>query len=167
MPPKGESPPTVSQPTHIWSDSSGREAQENVAKRSTEPKGGIMLDPNLQALLSKQAYVQALEETGRDFTPGYNSQTELLYKSLYERWVEEGVTLVDEGLDDDDHFSLLDIMKHLVEHQGTNPYLTKDARMSTQVFKKSYSQLEDFLTVRKKFGADNVFHSLQSKRLGI
>ena len=50
MPPKGESPPTVSQPTHIWSDSSGREAQENVAKRSTEPKGGIMLDPNLQAL---------------------------------------------------------------------------------------------------------------------
>ena len=93
-----------------------------------------MLDPNLQALLSKQAYVQALEETGRNFTPGYNSQTELLYKSLYERWVEEGVTLVDEGLDDDDHFSLLDIMKHLVEHQGTNPYLTKDARCSISDF---------------------------------
>ncbi len=79
----------------------------------------------------------------------------------------EGYTLaldfkVDAGL-----FELLDELDNIVLAYGGRVYLTKDARMSTQVFKKSYSQLEDFLTVRKKFGADNVFHSLQSKRLGI
>lgn len=64
-------------------------------------------------------------------------------------------------------FPLLNELDRVVLDYGGRLYLTKDARMSETTFKKSYANWEKFMTVRTKHGADKVFNSLQSKRLGI
>lgn len=51
--------------------------------------------------------------------------------------------------------------------QGGRIYLAKDARMSEATFKASYPQWEAFMTVRRRYGAHQCIHSLQSTRLGL
>ena len=65
---------------------------------------------------------------------------------------------------------VLDLLKkldNLVLDFGGRIYLAKDACMSEQTFKRSYPKWQEFLDVRQQVGADKVFHSLQSRRLGI
>jgi hypothetical protein len=65
---------------------------------------------------------------------------------------------------------VLDLLKKLdklVLDFGGRIYLAKDACMSEQTFKRSYPKWQKFMDVRQQVGADKVFHSLQSQRLGI
>jgi decaprenylphospho-beta-D-ribofuranose 2-oxidase len=50
---------------------------------------------------------------------------------------------------------------------GGRLYLSKDARMSEEMFKCTYEKWLEFAGIRKKYGADKLVHSLQSKRLGL
>ena len=79
----------------------------------------------------------------------------------------EGYTLALDFKLNDKLFSLLDRLDLIVRKYEGRLYLSKDVRMSEGMFKESYSQWEEFQAVRKKFGADELYHSLQSKRIGL
>jgi len=64
-------------------------------------------------------------------------------------------------------FELLDQLDQIVLRYGGRIYLTKDVRVSKETFEKGYPLIEKFRAFRKKIGAENVFQSLQSKRVGI
>ncbi len=79
----------------------------------------------------------------------------------------EGYTLaldfkIDQGL-----FPFLAELDHIVLDYGGRLYLSKDVRMSESTFKRGYPQWEAFQEVRHRYGADRVFRSLQSDRLGL
>ena len=85
----------------------------------------------------------------------------------YLSFPKEGLTLsldfkLDRGL-----FSLLDELDGMVLDYGGRIYLAKDARMSEDVFKKGYPEWEQFMEVRASLGADKIFNSVQSERLGL
>jgi len=85
----------------------------------------------------------------------------------YLSFPEEGYTL---ALDFKMDNTLLDFLKTLddiVLHYGGKLYLTKDARMSEQMFKQSYPQWQEFHKIRHQYNAHQVFNSLQSMRLGL
>lgn len=63
--------------------------------------------------------------------------------------------------------SLLERLDLIVRKYKGRLYLTKDVRMSEQTFKEGYSQWEEFQAVRKHYGANRSYNSLQSKRLGL
>lgn len=79
----------------------------------------------------------------------------------------EGYTLALDFKIDDKLFSFLDELDRIVLDYGGRLYLTKDVRMSEATFKQSYPNWEQFQAVRHQYGADQHFHSLQSKRLGL
>jgi decaprenylphospho-beta-D-ribofuranose 2-oxidase len=62
---------------------------------------------------------------------------------------------------------LLDALDDIVADVGGRVYLTKDARMSAAMFKKTYPNWEKFEALREKFGAVGRFSSTQSRRLGL
>jgi len=64
-------------------------------------------------------------------------------------------------------FELLDRLDEVVAHHGGRIYLTKDVRVSKQIFEKGYPQLDKFREVRARYGLNQRFHSLQSQRLGL
>jgi len=64
-------------------------------------------------------------------------------------------------------FDFLNRLDDIVMDHGGRVYLTKDARLSEANFKRMYPQWEIFAEIRSKVGADGVFNSAQSKRLGL
>lgn len=64
-------------------------------------------------------------------------------------------------------FELLDELDRIVLDYNGRVYLTKDVCMSEQTFKRGYPKWRQFQEVRARYGADKVFCSLQSKRLGL
>ena len=46
-------------------------------------------------------------------------------------------------------------------------YLTKDSRMSKEIFLKSDIRTEDYIKYRKLTGSYDIFNSSQSNRLGL
>ncbi len=64
-------------------------------------------------------------------------------------------------------FELLDDLDRIVLDCGGRIYLTKDVRVSRKVFEAGYPQIERFRTLRREYGMDTIFQSLQSKRLGL
>ena len=64
-------------------------------------------------------------------------------------------------------FELLDQLDQIVVRYGGRIYLTKDVRVSKETFEKGYPMIDTFRAFRKAIGADSVFQSLQSKRVGI
>ena len=64
-------------------------------------------------------------------------------------------------------FEFLDELDHIVADYGGRIYLSKDARVSEQTFKRMYPDWENVSNIRAQYGAEKVFHSLQSQRLGI
>lgn len=62
---------------------------------------------------------------------------------------------------------LLDELDRIVLDHDGRLYLAKDARMSEATFKNSYHRWEEFAAIRASTGADKVFNSLQSRRLGL
>lgn len=79
----------------------------------------------------------------------------------------EGYTLALDFKLNDQVFALLDRLDIIVRKYQGRLYLSKDVRMSEEMFKSSYPQWEEFQKVRKDYGADKVYHSLQSKRIGL
>ncbi len=61
----------------------------------------------------------------------------------------------------------LNQLDQIVLDHGGRIYLSKDARMSGAVFKRSYPRWESFVATRREYGADRLFNSLQSTRLGL
>jgi FAD/FMN-containing dehydrogenase len=85
----------------------------------------------------------------------------------YLSFPKEGYTLaldfkIDQGL-----FPFLDELDRIVLDYCGRLYLAKDVRMSEATFKRGYPHWEAFQEVRRRYGADRVFHSLQSDRLGL
>lgn len=64
-------------------------------------------------------------------------------------------------------WSLLNQLDEVVIHYGGRLYLTKDARMTERFFKATYPRWQEFNAIRDKYGATQLYSSLQSQRLGI
>lgn len=63
--------------------------------------------------------------------------------------------------------SLLHKLDSMLIGMGGRVYLTKDAVMKEESFKLTYSNWQEFESVREKYGAIGKFASAQSKRLGL
>jgi len=61
----------------------------------------------------------------------------------------------------------LEELDRIVLDHGGRLYLAKDARMSADTFRRSYPRWEEFRALRLASGADRLFNSLQSQRLGL
>lgn len=80
----------------------------------------------------------------------------------------EGYTLALDFPISDSLFPLLDTLDAMVLDHGGRLYLTKDARMAPETFRRGYGQLlEDFLKVKARWDPACKLQSCQSKRLGI
>ena len=79
----------------------------------------------------------------------------------------EGYTLALDFKADGHSFELLDELDKVVAGYGGRLYLTKDARMSIDMFRISYPNWEEFERVREKYHAVGSFSSLQASRLGL
>jgi FAD/FMN-containing dehydrogenase len=79
----------------------------------------------------------------------------------------EGYSLALDFKIEDGLFELLDRLDKIVVKYGGRIYLTKDVRVSKETFEKGYSDIEKFRDLRKEYGMDKKFNSLQSKRVGI
>jgi decaprenylphospho-beta-D-ribofuranose 2-oxidase len=64
-------------------------------------------------------------------------------------------------------FKLLDELDKIVVKYGGRIYLAKDVRVNKEIFEKGYPKVNEFRELRKDYGMDKKFQSLQSKRLGI
>ena len=64
-------------------------------------------------------------------------------------------------------FELLDKLDQIVLKYNGRIYLTKDVRVSKETFEKGYPNIDKFRELRKEYGMDKKFQSLQSKRVGI
>lgn len=63
-------------------------------------------------------------------------------------------------------FPLLDELDRMVINYGGRHYLSKDARLSPEVFGESYgARPDEFKVIKKKWDPDNIFRSMQSDRL--
>lgn len=93
-----------------------------------------------------------------------------LYGPQNDNWLSfplEGYSLALDFKIQDGLFALLDELDQRVVHYGGRIYLAKDARMSRETFEAGYPNVEAFRQLRKNLGADKVFHSHQSHRLGL
>ncbi|MCG9555977.1 FAD-binding oxidoreductase [Vibrio kanaloae] len=79
----------------------------------------------------------------------------------------EGYTLALDFKLNDKLFALLDRLDIIVRKYEGRLYLSKDVRMSEEMFKAGYLQWEEFQALRKEYGVDELYHSLQSKRIGL
>jgi FAD/FMN-containing dehydrogenase len=64
-------------------------------------------------------------------------------------------------------FPFLDELDRMVMDFGGRLYLTKDVRMSKEVFRKGYPSWEAFAELRETMGMKTKFNSLQSRRLEV
>ncbi len=63
---------------------------------------------------------------------------------------------------------MLEKLDNVVSQYDGRIYLTKDSRMSSRFFKKTYEKnLNRFLDIKKNLDPDNKLRSLQSERLGL
>ncbi len=66
-----------------------------------------------------------------------------------------------------DLFEFLDELDKIVLSYGGRLYLTKDVRMSKEMFMQTYPGAKLFMTKLKKINQPDKFHSLQSDRIGL
>ena len=64
-------------------------------------------------------------------------------------------------------FALLDRLDKIVVKYGGRIYLTKDSRVSKEIFEQGYRDIEKFREFRRESGADMKFNSIQSQRVEI
>ncbi len=79
----------------------------------------------------------------------------------------EGYTLALDFKIEPGLFALLDELDKIVFEYGGRLYLTKDVRVSREVFEAGYPHLGTFRELRKRSGMDKKFISLQSRRLAL
>ncbi|MFP4169342.1 MAG: FAD-dependent oxidoreductase [Desulfonatronovibrionaceae bacterium] len=64
-------------------------------------------------------------------------------------------------------FAFLDRLDEIVLEHGGRMYLAKDARVSREAFEQGYPCLPEFCSLRKEYGLQEKFESIQSRRLGL
>jgi FAD/FMN-containing dehydrogenase len=64
-------------------------------------------------------------------------------------------------------FDLLKRLDHIVLEHGGRLYLTKDARLSQEMFRQGYPRWKEFQEIRHRYGLSGKFNSLQSQRIGL
>jgi decaprenylphospho-beta-D-ribofuranose 2-oxidase len=64
-------------------------------------------------------------------------------------------------------FPFLDELDRIVLDHGGRLYLTKDVRMSREVFRRGYPRWAQFAQIREHYHLNRKFNSLQSRRLGV
>lgn len=64
-------------------------------------------------------------------------------------------------------FDLLDKLDDIVVKYEGRIYLAKDSRVNKNIFEQGYPGIAQFRAIRKKYGLDEKFNSLQSQRVGI
>jgi len=79
----------------------------------------------------------------------------------------KGYTLALDFKLNDKLFDLLDRLDIIVRKYAGRLYLSKDVRMSEEMFKVSYPQWQEFQKLREQYGVDKLYHSLQSARIGL
>lgn len=79
----------------------------------------------------------------------------------------EGYSLALDFKIEKDLFNLLDSLDEIVIRYGGRIYLSKDSRVSKEIFELGYPFIEKFRSFRKDKNMHNKFQSLQSKRLGL
>ncbi len=79
----------------------------------------------------------------------------------------KGYTLALDFAINDKLFSFLDELDQMVLDYGGRIYLTKDSRMSKDVFWKGYPRAKEFVEIIKKYNPDSKINSMLSKRLEI
>jgi len=79
----------------------------------------------------------------------------------------EGWTLALDFRFDNGVLELLDRLDEMVLDVGGRVYLTKDARLKAQSFRRAYPNWEKFEATRARYGAHGRFASAQSLRLGL
>ena len=87
--------------------------------------------------------------------------------SNYLSFPMEGYTIALDLKRSPEVFALLDELDEVVASLGGRIYLAKDARMSKTIFQATYPHWESFSQCRRQWGADNIFNSIQSRRLGL
>lgn len=126
-----------------------------------------------QFILPKEVSFEGLEEILKEIAnSGKGSFLAVLklYGKANENYLSfpiEGYSLaldfkIEKGL-----FELLDKLDLIVLKYGGRIYLTKDTRVSKETFEKGYPQIEKFRELRKAYGMDKKFSSLQSMRVAI
>ena len=93
-----------------------------------------------------------------------------LYGKANDNWLSfpmEGYSLALDFKIENGLFDLLDKLDEIVVKHKGRIYLTKDVRVSKEIFEKGYRQIETFRQYRKHKKMDSKFQSLQSKRVGI
>lgn len=80
---------------------------------------------------------------------------------------QEGYTLAVEFPITSSLFAFLDDLDKLVLEYGGKLYLTKDVRMNSEMFRKSYRNSGKFISLKHQIDKSNKFQSLQSKRIKI
>lgn len=93
-----------------------------------------------------------------------------LYGKANENWLSfpiEGYSLALDFKIENGLFELLDQLDEIVVKYEGRIYLTKDVRVTKEIFEKGYPQIENFRKFRKENKMDTKFQSLQSKRVGI
>jgi len=79
----------------------------------------------------------------------------------------EGYTLTLDFKNQPALFPLLQELDDIVLEYNGKAYLAKDARMQRKQFETMYVRHREFTEIRKKYGMNKKFNSLQSKRLGL
>ncbi|WP_407330987.1 FAD-binding protein [Enterovibrio sp. 27052020O] len=79
----------------------------------------------------------------------------------------EGYTLALDFKITDSLFTLLKILDQLVIKYSGRLYLSKDVRMDDEMFKSTYENWEDMAYIREQYNLEDVYSSLQSKRIGL
>lgn len=79
----------------------------------------------------------------------------------------KGYTLALDFKLDEKLFPLLEQFDAIVREFGGRLYLSKDVRMSEDMFKSGYPKWNEFQSVREKYDCINRYSSLQSKRIGL
>lgn len=79
----------------------------------------------------------------------------------------EGFTLALDFPITDGTLSLLNELDAMVSDHGGRLYLSKDARMSKELFEKGYSAVTKFRAVKHRIDPSMKFRSMQSKRIGL
>lgn len=91
-----------------------------------------------------------------------------LYGKENHNWLSfpmEGYSLAIDFKIDKEIFDFLNHLDQIVVQHHGRIYLTKDARVSKQVFALGYPSIDKFRTFRRKHHMDKKFNSLQSQRL--
>jgi decaprenylphospho-beta-D-ribofuranose 2-oxidase len=79
----------------------------------------------------------------------------------------KGYTLTMDFKLNDKLFDLLDRLDVIVRRYDGLLYLSRDVRMSEEMFKASYPQWEELQKLRVQHVVDKLYHSLQSTRMGL